>query len=130
MAFDMKTMIATIIALPKAPTSGLSKTDTFIWKEEYKEAKKKKIALEANNKKAFALIYGQCLPKLVSKIKGSNLWEQANKEQDVVQLLKIIQGYCCEFNEHQQSTWGRVAAKLQVSTFYQKLGQSVTDYIK
>ena len=48
-AFDMKTMIAMIIALPPAPTSGASDSDTFIWKEEYKEAKKKKIALEANN---------------------------------------------------------------------------------
>ena len=70
------------------------------------KAKKKKIALEANNKKEFALIYGQCSPKLVSKIKGSNLWERANKEQDVVQLLKIIRGYCCEVDKHQQSTWG------------------------
>ena len=76
----------------------------FIWKEEFKEAKKKKIALEENNKKAFALVYGLCSPKLISKIKGSNLWQKADKDQDVVQLLVIIQGYCCEFNEHQQST--------------------------
>ena len=89
-AFDMKTMIATMIVLPSTPASGASDAETFIWKEEYKEAKKKKNTLEANNKKAFALIYGQCSPKLISKIKASNLWEQANKDQDVVQLLKII----------------------------------------
>ena len=76
------------------------------------------------------MIYGQCSPKLISKIKASSLWEQANKDQDVVQLLKIIRGYCCEFDKHQQSTWGLIAAKLRVSTFYQKSGQSVTDYIE
>ncbi len=121
-AFDMKTIIATIIVLPSMPASGASNAKTFVWKEEYKEAKKKKNALEANNKKAFPLIYGQCSPKLVSKIKASNLWEQANKDQDVVQLLKIIRGYCCKFDEHQQNTWGLIAAKLRVSTFYQKSG--------
>ena len=55
-AFDMKTMIATIIALPPAPTSRASKINKFIWKEEYKEAKKNKIALDSNNKKSLALI--------------------------------------------------------------------------
>ena len=66
----------------------------FIWKEEYKEAKKKKTALEENNKKAFALVYRQCLPKLISKIKVSNLWQKADKDQDVVKILVIIRGYC------------------------------------
>ena len=31
---------------------------------------------------------------------------------------------------NQQSTWGLVVAKLRVETFYQKSGQSVTDYIE
>ena len=47
-----------------------------------------------------------------------------------MQLLIIIHGYCCEFDEHQQSTWGLAAAKLRVATFYQKSGQSVTDYVE
>ena len=130
LAHDMKLMRATPIALPQPPNAGTSDLDAFIWKEEYKEAKKKKVALEENNKKAFALVYGQCSPKLISKIKGSNLWQKADKDQDIVQLLIIIRGYCCEFDEHQQSTWGLVAAKLRVATFYQKSGQSVTDYVE
>ena len=86
--------------------------------------------MEVKNKKAFALVYWQCSLKLISKIKGSNLWEKVDKDQDIVQLLIIIQGYCCKFKEHQQSTWGLVSTKLRVATFYQKSGQSVTDYVK
>jgi hypothetical protein len=130
LAHDMKLMRATSIALPQPLNSGTSDSDMFIWKEEYKEAKKKKIVLEENNKKAFYLVYGQCLPKLIIKIKGSSLWEKADKDQDVVQLLIIIQGYCCKFYKHQQSTWGLVATKLWVATFYQKLGQSVINYVE
>ena len=84
MAHDMRLMRATSIVLPPPSNSRTSDLDTFIWKEEYKEAQKKKIALEVNNKKASTLVYGQCSPKLISKIKGSNLWEKADKDQDVV----------------------------------------------
>ena len=60
LAHDMKLMRARSIALPQPPNAGTSNSDTFIWKEEYKEAKKKKMVLEVNNKEAFALVYGQC----------------------------------------------------------------------
>ena len=46
LAHGMKLMRATPIALPQPTNAGTSDLDAFIWKEEYKEAKKKKIVLE------------------------------------------------------------------------------------
>ena len=43
MAHDMKLMKVTSITLPSPPIAGSNNSDAFIWKEEYKEAKKKKI---------------------------------------------------------------------------------------
>ena len=34
----------------------------------------------------------------------TRVYVQANCGQDVVQLLAIIQGYCCQFNDNQQCT--------------------------
>jgi hypothetical protein len=39
----------------------------------------------------------------MSKIKGADLYVQANWTQDVVQLLLIIRGYCCRFDNNQQN---------------------------
>ncbi len=42
---------------------------------------------------------------LDSKLKGSAAFAQANANQDIVQLLLVIRGYCCHFDDHQQITW-------------------------
>ncbi len=81
--------------------------------------KKQIVQLEENNKRAYALVIGQCLSKLDSKLQGSAAFAQAKADQDVVQLLLFIQGYCCRFDDHQQSTWALEQAKHQVSTYYQ-----------
>ncbi len=80
---------------------------------------KAKNLLVENVKKEYALILGQCSPKLISKIKWSDKYPAADLAQDVVQLLMIIRGYCCQFNNHQQSTWALENAKHHVSIFYQ-----------
>ena len=55
----------------------------------------KRIALLNKNKKqAYALVFGHCLPELISKIQGTGVHVQANQDQDTVQLLVIIRRYC------------------------------------
>ncbi len=75
--------------------------------------------LVENKKLVYALVLGQCLIELISKIMGLDSYVQANANQDMVQLLVTIQGYCCQFNHHQQSTYTLEGAKHRVSTFYQ-----------
>ena len=68
----------------------------FLWQQDVQEAKKRITLLMENKKRAYALILGQCLVELGSKIKGLDQYVQADAEQDGVQLLaRIIQGYCC-----------------------------------
>ena len=47
------------------------------------------------------------------------MFVSAEANQDVVQLLLVIRGYCCRFDNHQQSTWALEQAKQQVSMYYQ-----------
>ena len=62
------------------------------------------LQLEENKKRAYVLVIGQYSPDLESKLLGSTAYEKANTDQDIVQLLVIIPGYCCHFDDHQQST--------------------------
>jgi hypothetical protein len=73
---------------------------------------------------------GQCSPELESKIQGSTVYKAADKDQDVVALLLIICGHCCQFNDYQQGTWAFKQAKHCVSTFYQKYDMTNTDYVE
>ncbi len=102
----------------------------YLWKENVKEAKRKIALLDENKKCAYALVVGQCSPKLVSKIRGSDLYAQADADQDTVQLLLIIQGYCCSFDANQQSTFALEGAKHQVQVFIQGYDVTVTDYVE
>ncbi len=55
---------------------------------------------------------------------------QAKADQDVVQLLLVIRGYCCRFDDHQQSTWALEQAKHRVSTYYQAHDMTNTEYVE
>ena len=49
---------------------------------------------------------------------------------DVVELLRLIRGFCCDFGAGQQSTWALEQAKHKVSVYYQRHDTSNTDYIQ
>ena len=86
--------------------------------------------MKKNKKRAYALVLGQCSPDLESKIKGADAYTQADGNQDVVQLLKIIRGHCCKFNENQQSTYELESAKHCVVTYYQAYETTITKYVE
>ncbi len=48
----------------------------------------------------------------------------------MVQLLAIIQGYCCRFDNHQQSTSTLEGVKHRASTFYQSYNATTTKYVE
>ncbi len=73
--------------------------------------KRQIVQLEENKKRMYALVIRQCLPDLDSKLQGSTAFVQTEADQDIVQLLLVIQGYCCHFNVHQQSTYALKQAK-------------------
>jgi hypothetical protein len=48
----------------------------------------------------------------------------------VVQLLKIIRGHCCKFEENQQSTYALDSAKHPDTTYYQAYKTTITEYLE
>jgi hypothetical protein len=62
-----------VISIPNYPTGTGGVVDPgteYLWKKDVKEAKRKIALLNKNKKCACTLVVRQCLPKLVSKIRG------------------------------------------------------------
>jgi hypothetical protein len=51
-----------------------------------------------NESNAWALIYDQCSAELKNKLEGAEGYEKAKENNNIVQLLKMIHNYCCQFN--------------------------------
>jgi hypothetical protein len=92
---------------PKAKTgeTAVDPRDIYIWQQDVPAVKKQIVQLKENKKHAYALVIGQCSLDLDSKLQGSTVFVPAEADQDVVQIHLVIQGYCCRFNDHQQSTY-------------------------
>jgi hypothetical protein len=46
----------------------------------------------------WAHIYDQCCPKLKNKLKGTSSYDKEKAGNNVIKLLTIIRGYCCQFD--------------------------------
>jgi hypothetical protein len=70
----------------------------FAWKEDYKGLKYRKDKYNNNESNAWALIYNQCSPKLKNKLKGTDGYKKVKGNNNVIKLLTMIRGYCCQFD--------------------------------
>ncbi|KAL7469297.1 hypothetical protein ACHAXS_009567, partial [Conticribra weissflogii] len=80
----------------------------------------KKNILEQTGKRAYALIKGQCSPALVTKLEGTPGYENAEKNQNVCELLELIRAICCQFDINTQGTHALTQAKRRVYVFLQR----------
>ncbi len=115
---------------PSLMTAVINPGEVFLWKQDITKAKTRIALLVKNKKRLYALVLGQCSPELKSKIKGTDLYVQANCNQDVVQLLLIIRGYCWRFNDNQQSIYVLESAKHRILTYYQGYKVTIMEYVE
>jgi hypothetical protein len=111
-------------------TATTDQGEVFLWQQDVTKVKKRIALLPKNKKCLCAFILGECSPKFMSKIKGADLYFQANCNQDVVQILLIIRGYCCRFNNNQQSIYTLESAKHHVSIYYQGYEVTIMEYVE
>ena len=128
---DLELSVIDVPAYP-VPTAGaaLDPGAEYLWRLNVTEAKKRITQLAENLKRAYALIIGQCSEDLLGKIKGLSDYPTADTDQDAVKLLLIIHGYCCRFDDHQQSVVALESMKHRVSTFYQTSEMTASNYLE
>jgi hypothetical protein len=129
-AWGMRELVTPTVTMPTYPSDPNDQEKIQIWKEELHEKRTQMIQIDESIKRAYALAMGQCSPALVSKIRGATSYVTVNGTQNVVELLRLVRGFCCDFGAGQQSMWAIEQAKHKVSVYYQRHDVSNTDYIQ
>lgn len=120
----------TVLPIPARPAVPPTAAYLFIWQEEYQTAKKNVEQYEENKQRSCALVWGQCLPDLRNKIKMAANYSAVSIAQDVVQLMLLIRGFCCSFDDQRQGTWALQQGKKKSYLHIQREGVSNTDDMK
>lgn len=100
----------------------------FAWKEDYKDTRYRINKYNENESNAWALIYDQCTNELKNKLDGTIGYDKAKGDNDVIKLLTMIRGYCCQFDALNDEYMGIVKSLKNLFFFYQKENQQNADY--
>jgi hypothetical protein len=107
-----------------------TRAEIFMWEQDFKRTGDKIHQYEENCERAYALVWGQCSPELRNKLKSAPNYAAISGTQDVVQLLILIRGFCCAFDDQCQGTWSLQQAKKKAFLYVQKPGMANADYME
>jgi hypothetical protein len=102
----------------------------FAWKEDYKGMKYQKDKYYDNKSNAWALIYDQWSPELKNKLEGTSGYDKAKAGNDVIKLLTIIRGYCCQFDTLNDEYMSIIKSLKNFFYFFQKAEQMNSEFHK
>jgi hypothetical protein len=74
------------------------------------------------------LVYNQCSNELRVKLEGTSRFKLCKKENNVIVLLPMIRGYCCQFDTLNNEYVAIVVAIKNILFFFQKATQTNSDY--
>jgi hypothetical protein len=100
----------------------------FARKEDYKGMKYQKDKCKDNESSEWALVYGQWSPELKNKLEGANGYDSAKSDNNVVKLLTMIRGYCCQFDTLNIEFMSIVKSLKNLFDFFQKAEQSNSEF--
>jgi hypothetical protein len=73
---------------------------------------------------AWAIIYDRCSPEFKNKLKGTSGYDKAKAGNDVIKLLTIIRGPCCQFDTLNDEYMTIVKSLKNLFYFFQKAEQT------
>ena len=91
---------------------------------------KNKLNMKKKKKKVFPIIVGQCSPSLHSQLEGGKGFEKICKENDVVELLKLIWGLSYSHDQNNDKTNAILNSLRALFVNYQKKQYENDDYLK
>ncbi len=94
----------------------------FTWKEDWKLVKTRQQEYQESEANAWALVYNQCSNKMKVKLDETSGYKQSKKDNDVIAILAMIRGYCCQFDALNDKYVGLVGAIIEPALFLPEAG--------
>jgi hypothetical protein len=103
-AQTLKTGVVQIIPLPDPLAGGDENNQDLIAlrNQEVKVVRQERVQLRKDSRRAFAVIYKQCSPKVRDKLKTSNGWAAIETDQSLHELIAKVERICVGFDNHKQ----------------------------
>jgi hypothetical protein len=100
----------------------------FAWKEDYNGMTHWKDKYNNNTFNAWALIHNQFSSELKNKLEGTDGYKKTKRNRDVIKLLTMIRGYCCQFDTLNDEYILIVKSTKNLFYFFQKAEQLNSDF--
>ena len=104
--------------------------DTLLWEGRIKMIPQLEQKLQVQLKAAYVDVWESCHPKLKTKLKSLPNYEQIDADKDVISLGLQIRALACGAESTKNKVYTMVQLNKMIITFYQKNGQSNSDYLK
>ena len=78
----------------------IDKMDIYVWKMDYELIQSQKADFTEKEKRVFLIILDQCSPSLRLQLEGTKTFEEMCKKNKIVELLKLIQSFCCKHDQN------------------------------
>ena len=70
----------------------------------------------------------QCSPELKNKLEGTNGYDNVKSSNDIIKLLTMIRGYCCQFDTLNDEYMSIVKSLKNLFYFFQKPDQTNSEF--
>ena len=108
--------------------SSMTSVRQKMWIGYWTSAIKEHCILHQDTPKGYSTELNMFTPRLVTKLEGASGYAQVRSDQDVVGLILLICGICCEYNNKRQDTCAIMKARKIVKLLWQSKDQSNNDY--
>jgi hypothetical protein len=102
--------------------------DVFDYQEDHKPMNERIKIYDAHESNKWALFFDQCSPSLKTLLKGAPDFQTARASNDVIGLISLIQGYCCQFDHQGHPHMSIAEAFKSLCLAFQQPTQSNNNY--
>ena len=102
----------------------------YDWKKDYELVHSQKADFTEKEKRVFPITLDQCSCSLRSQLKGDKTFQEMCKKNDVMELLKLIQSFCCKHDQNNDKYYAVFNSLWALFINFQKNDQSNDDYLK
>ena len=118
------------IVPPADPPNGSTETEKLIWCKQVEAFVKRGQILKLNMKKAYTLVWGQCLDVMRAKVEACANFEQIDANKDVIDLLKEIKNVAYKSEDTHYLQYSMFTAWKHFYNFKQGTEDSNAKYYK